>query len=182
MRRKVDFKYEKEVYSFYNKKFINWTVVIVVLLILFGLFTKDLVLLLEMVGLISVFYIAIAYRTIKIGKEKKYFKKKGTKCEGLIKGIKLDDNYNCRTDDFTTKRNVVMVVEYKNPYTNCEARFATEPIYGNPYSHLKSLVVTVYVLEDGKAYATGFKKIRRERDAIKYHDERLKESLEKEDK
>ena len=180
MNKKLDFKYKKEMISFFNKKFTIGTIIFVCSLLLLGIFIFDLVLTLEILGVFAIFYIYVAVRTINIVNEVKLYKKKGKRCEGLIKGIKIDDNMNCSTDDFDTYNDVLLVVEYTNPYTNCLARFVTDPIYGNPYSHLKSLKVVVYALEDGKAYATGFKKIKKLKDAIRYHDDRFK-NKEKED-
>lgn len=175
--KKIDFMYQKEVFSFRNKKFVIGAILLVVALILFGIFTSDLMLMLEILVVICVGYGLIAIRTYNVSKEYMDFKKKGKRCEGLIKGISVDENYNYDSEDFETYDNVHLVVEYTNPFTNCLARFVTAPIHGNPYSHLKSLKVVVYVLEDGKAYATGFKKIKKEKDAIKYHDKNLKELI-----
>ena len=180
MNKKIDFKYKKEIISFFNTKFTIGTIILVCFLLLFGIIVFDLTLTLEILGIISILYIYVAIKTINIVNEIKYFKKNGKKCEGLIKGIKIDDNMNCSVDDFDTYKDVLLVVEYTNPYTNCLARFVTDPIYGNPYSHLKSLKVVVYALEDGKAYATGFKKIKKLKDAIRYYDDRFK-NKEKED-
>lgn len=173
MKKMIDFKYEKEKFSFLNQNFTLGTMIFVVILILLGVFISDIFLMLEILGVISIGYIIVGIKTLFIVREKNYFKKNGKKCEGLIKGIRIDDNYNYSNTDFDIVDDVCLVIEYTNPYTNCLARFVTEPIHGNPYSHLKSLKVTVYVLEEGKAYATNFKKIKRKKDAIKYHDKSL---------
>lgn len=180
MNKKIDFKYQKEMISFFNTKFTVGTIIFVSCLLLIGILVFDLILTLEVLGVISIFYIYVAVKTINIVNEIKYFKKNGKKCEGLIKGIKIDDNMNYSDDDLDTYKDVLLVIEYTNPYTNCLARFVSEPVYGNPYCHLKNLKVVVYALEDGKAYATGFKKIKKLKDAIRYHDDRFK-NKEKED-
>lgn len=177
MNKVMDFGYEKEYFSFYNKKFTTWSIVAVVFLLILGIIISDLVLMLEILGVISILFIVLGVRTFMIAKEKKYFKKHGKKCEGIIKGMKIDEAYNYADDDFEDIDDIHLVIEYTNPYTNCLARFVCGPLRGNPYSHLKSLKVTVYVLEDGKAYATNFKKIKKLKDAIKYHDEHLKAKL-----
>lgn len=177
MNKVMDFGYEKEFFSFYNKKFTTYSIIAVVFLLILGIIISDLVLMLEIIGVCSILFIALGARTIAISREKSFFKKNGKKCVGLIKGMKIDEAYNYANDDFEDIDDIHLVIEYTNPYTNCLARFVCGPLRGNPYSHLKSLKVDVYVLEDGRAYATNFKKIKKPKDAIKYHDEELKAKL-----
>lgn len=177
MDKIMDFGYEKEFFSFYNKKFTTYSIIVTICLAILGVIISDLTFILEIVAVCLLFYIIVGVKTSKIAREKNYFKKHGKRCEGIIKGMKIDEAYNYANDDFEDIDDINLVIEYTNPYTNCLARFVCGPLRGNPYSHLKSLKVTVYVLEDGRAYATNFKKIKKLKDAVKYHDEELKEKL-----
>lgn len=182
MNKIMDFGYEKEFFSFYNKKFTTYSVIVAICLVILGIIISDLTLMVEIIVVCSLFFIIAGIKTSKIAREKNFFKKNGKKCEGIIKGMKIDEAYNYANDDFEDIDDINLVIEYTNPYTNCLARFVCGPLRGNPYSHLKSLKVTVYVLEDGRAYATNFKKIKKLKDAVKYHDKELKEKLTDEEK
>lgn len=177
MNKIIDFGYEKEFFSFYNKKFTIYSVITAVCLFVLGIIISDFALIIEVSTVCAVFFIIVGVKTAKIAKEKNFYKKNGKRCEGIIKGMKIDEAYNYANDDFEDIDDINLVIEYTNPYTNCMARFVSGPLRGNPYSHLKSLKVTVYVLEDGRAYATNFKKIKKLKDAVKYHDKELKEKL-----
>ncbi len=180
MNKIIDFGYEKEHFSFYNKKFTIYSIIVSICLLILGIIISDLMLMLEILIVISIFFLVLGIKTYIITKEKSYFKKYGKKCEGIIRGMKIDEAYNYANDDFEDIDDINLVIEYMNPYTNCLARFVAGPLRGNPYSHLKSLKVTVYVLEDGRAYATNFKKIKKLEEAVKYHDKELKEKLNQE--
>lgn len=182
MKRKLNFMYEEERFSFLNIIFSIIMVFITLILIGFMLIISDLFVSMEIIIVLIFIYGFFGYRTFALLKERNMFKKKGRRCAGTIVGISIDED--CTTyvdDDFDITENIYLVVEYTNPFTNCTARFVSKPVYGNPYNHLSSLKVSVYVLENGKGYVTNFKKIIRRKDAIRYHDKRLKEIDKKED-
>ena len=181
MKKKLNFMYEEEKFSFLN---IVFSVIIgFVSLMLVGIMfiVSDLVITIEILAVMIFVYGVIGYRTLVLLKEKNNFLKNGKRCAGTIVGISIDED--CTTyvdDDFDICENIYLVVEYTNPFTNCTARFVSKPVSGNPYNHLSSLKVSVYVLDNGKGYVTNFKKIRSKKEAVRYHDKRLKEIDKKE--
>lgn len=181
MKKKLNFMYEEEKFSFLN---IVFSVIIgFVSLMLVGIMfiVSDLVITIEILAVMIFVYGVIGYRTLVLLKEKNNFLKNGKRCAGTIVGISIDED--CTTyvdDDFDICENIYLVVEYTNPFTNCIARFVSKPVSGNPYNHLSSLKVSVYVLDNGKGYVTNFKKIRSKKEAVRYHDKRLKEIDKKE--
>lgn len=177
MKKKINFMYENERLSFLNK---NFTIIYVLfVLLLMGIITiiSNKTVMLEMIGVIVLTGLIFGYKTYKFLKAKNFYKKHGKKCTGVIVGVSADNNCSCVNDDFEIYDKIYLVVEYNNPFTNCAARTVSKAVHGNPYSHLASLKVVVYVLEDGRAYITKFKRIKNEKDAIKYHDDELKQYL-----
>lgn len=169
---KVNFKYEKEIWSFLNKTFTVWSIIILIFIFLVGYFTSDFVTTISIIGLFLLIYLGFGIRTIFLIKEKNYYKKYGIKCKGKIKDFKVvKDTHIDLYDGIERIHYLYLVVEYLNPYTNDLVEFTTDRVNGNPYLYLSSLDVTVYVLEDGRAYVTDFKKIKKLKDAVKYQEE-----------
>ena len=169
MRIKVNFKYEKEIWSFLNKTFTIWAIVFLIFIFLVGLFTSDFITTIAIIGLFLLVYLGFGIKTIFLIKEKNYYKKYGIKCKGKIKDFKVvRETYIDSDDGIERIVNIYLIVEYISPYTNEVVEFITDKVNGNPYSYLSSLDVTVYALDDGRAYATDFKKIKKFEDAVKY--------------
>lgn len=60
-----------------------------------------------------------------------------------------------------------MIVEYLNTDTNELEQFITQSLNSSSFTYLASLDVTVYVLPDGTAWATDFKRINKLSDSVK---------------
>lgn len=172
MTIKVKFRYVSEVSSFLNEKFTIGAIAFFIFLFLVGYFVSDFKTTMEILGIITVIYIGYVIKTLKIIYKYKYFMKNGTKTSGIIKDIKVKEGYTGLTADTDNRYTIVyLIVEYLNPYSNIIEQFTTESVNGSPFAYLRSLDVTVYVLQDGRALATDFKRIKRLSDAVKYKQE-----------
>ena len=89
MRIKVNFKYEKEIWSFLNKTFTIWAIVFLIFIFLVGLFTSDFITTIAIIGLFLLVYLGFGIKTLFLIKEKSYYKKYGIKCKGKIKDFKV---------------------------------------------------------------------------------------------
>ncbi len=169
---KVNFKYEKEIWSFLNRTFTIWSIIILIFIFLVGYFTSDFITTISVIGFFLLIYLGFGIKTIFLIKNKNYYKKNGIKCEGKIKDYKVEEEtYISPKDGLERIVNIYLIVEYISPYTNKTVEFITDKVNGNPFTYLSSLDVTVYALEDGRAYATDFKKINKLEDAVKYQEE-----------
>lgn len=165
---KVNFRYVDEVWSFLNKKFTKWAIIFFIFLLLVGYFVSDFKTTMGVLGFITVIYIGFAIKTLKIKSKYKYFIKNGTRTNGIIKDIKVEEGHTGLTADIDNRYEIVyLIVEFKNPYSNKVEQFTTESVNGNPFTYLSSLDVTVYVLPDGRALATDFKRIKKLSDSVK---------------
>lgn len=165
---KVNFGYVDEVWSFLNKKFTKWAIIFFIFLFLVGYFVSDFKTTLGVLGFITLIYIGFAIKTLKIRNKYKYFMRNGTKTSGIIKDIKVKEGHTGLTADLDNRYEIVyLIVEFKNPYSDKIEQFTTESVNGNPFIYLSSLDVTVYVLPDGRALATDFKRIKKLSDSVK---------------
>lgn len=168
---KVDFKYAEEKVSFLNKSFTIGAVIFFLFLLLVGYSESDIKTTIDVLGFISIIYLVIGIKTIKIINKKNYFKKNGIKCQGFIKDMKITRGHRGLTNTYDNRYHLVsLIVQYVNPYNNQIEEFVTDYVNGNPFTYLSSLAVTVYVLPDGRKYATDFKKIKNLKDAVKYQE------------
>lgn len=181
---KVNFRYVNEVWSFLNKSFTKWAIIFFIFLLLVGYFVSDFKTTMGVLGFITIIYIGFAIKTLKINNKYKYFMKNGTKTSGTIKDIKVKEGHAGLTADIDNRYEIVyLIVEFKNPYSNKIEQFTTERVNGNPFIYLSSLDVTVYVLPDGRALATDFKRIKKLSDSVKcQNDEKYKQGVERQEK
>ena len=148
---------------------------------LVGYFISDFKTTISMLGIIGLVYLGFWIKTIRIKKKYKYYEENGTKYNGMIKDIKVVTGRRGPAGDKYTI--VYLVVEYKNPYTNKIEQITTESVNGNPFIYLSSLDVTVYVLKDGKALVTDFKKIKKLTDSVKCQtDEKYRNGIESQER
>lgn len=181
---KVKFRYINEVWSFLNENFTKWAIVFFVSLFLVGYFVSDFKTTMGILGIITLIYIGFVIKTLKIKKKYKFFIKNGTKTSGTIKDIKVKDGHTGLTAGVDNRYEIVyLIVEFKNPYSNKIEQFTTESVNGNPFIYLSSLDVTVYVLPEGRALATDFKRIKKLSDSVKcQNDEKYKKEVEWQEK
>lgn len=167
---KINFMYSNEVYSFLNKTFTKIAIVFYIFLFLVGYFFSDFKTTMSILGIVLLIYIAFFIKTIKIKKKYKYYKENGIKCDGIIKGTKVEEHeyYDYDDHDYSHVCIIYLIVEYINPYSNEIEKIITERVNGGPFTNLSSLDVSVYVLENGNALVTDFKKIKKLSDSIEY--------------
>lgn len=166
---KVYFRYSKEILSFLNKTFTKFAIGFFIFLLLVGIFCSDFKTTASVLFFILLVYLGFGIKTIAIKKEQNKFIKNGKKCSGIIKDVKIEyHHYFDHKDGIERLTYIYLIVEYINPYTNKVVQFTTDKVNGNPYNYLSSLDVTVYVLPDGTAWATDFKRIENLSDSVKY--------------
>lgn len=181
---KVYFRYSKEVWSFLNKNFTKCTIGFFIFILLVGIFCSDFKTTTSVLFFILLVYLGFGIKTIAIKKEQNKFIKNGKKCSGIIKDIKVEKGHTDLVNSWENRYTIVyLIVEYLNPNTNKLEQFTTESVNGNPYNYLSSLDVTVYVLPDGNAWATDFRRIEKLSDSVKYQtDEKYKKQIDSEGK
>lgn len=184
MLMKIYFRYSKEVWSFLNKTFTKFAIGFFIFLLLVGIFCSDFKTTASVLFFILLVYLGFGIKTIAIKKEQNKFIKNGKKCSGIIKDIKVEKGHTDLVNSWENRYTIVyLIVEYLNPNTNKLEQFTTESVNGNPYNYLSSLDVTVYVLPDGTAWATDFKRIEKLSDSVKYQtDEKYKNQVDFEGK
>lgn len=165
MTIKVNFMYQEQVWSLYNKTFNMGTILFALLLPLAYSMseandTKYVFIVLALV------YLIFIIKTIRIFLRNRKFKKQGTKCKGIIVDKVVKRGYSRKSGDHYSL--VSLLVEYENPRTGEKKSFVTPYVNGCPFTYLSSLDVTVYEMPDGSAWATDFKRIKSLKDAVKY--------------
>ena len=168
---KIYFRYFRETFSFYNKKLKIGLIFLIILCPIIAYTNSssdsDFIVSIAVISFLILIYIIIGFHTMIIRKEYKYFEENGIKCNGRIINMISQNCGRVRQSDDDTYY-YYLLVGYVHPTTNKFEQFKTERINGNPYTYLSSLDVTVYVLPDGRALATDFKRIKHLKDSIAY--------------
>lgn len=167
MTIKVFLRYDAESMSFYNKTLVKGLITFFVFLLLVGISVSEPVTVVGVLGVVLFVYALIGIRTICLKKRYDEFRKRGIKCQGkIVEKVVRKGRYDY--DSRARSTFVHLTVAYEHPYTGEAVLFETDSVNGCPYTYLSSLDVTVYVLPDGRAWATDFKRVKKLKDAVKY--------------
>lgn len=159
---KIKFRYRREALSFLNIPFAIVSVVALGIVVTYNLLAHTLPTALKYIGVWLAIFTGFGINTLHFLWMRNRFRKHGIKCKGTV--VQSDDlklySYPTLHRKENEKRiswvSFYCIVKYTHPETNEEIEFKTPPVTGNPFMHLESPYVTVYVLPNSRSSFVDF--------------------------
>lgn len=149
---KIKFRYRREALSFLNVPFAIISAVVLVIAVAYNLLVHPPATALKFIGIWVVIFSGFGINTLHYVWMRNRFRKHGIKCKGTVVQSDEFKLYSYPSIQRKEKEKYISwvsfycIVRYTHPETGEEIEFKTPPVTGNPFMHLESPYVTVYVL------------------------------------